>query len=504
MDSIAHKPGHLTVGFLSLAAALSALSLVAVSDRPADSGYALVCLVPLGVGVFSFLACTRPLVTLILALIFITSPIRLALSLAQSAMVCAFLLGACGVGFAARTGWRSLVRNSILRDRNLRDRNLRDPMIAPIGIFAAYGVAGAAYGLCLGNPLSYVMGDCFQALEFAAVYFLVAQLLASEADIRLLLQSLLVSMLVMVCVQLVLFVLGPTAGGLLPSWQGGFAAEELVRTIDIDATILFTVLINLYPLARSRRQRYWIRAALIPTVANIALSLSRGLWVCTLVAGIASLVLQGGKTRARLLRASAYVGICVVLLAAGWKIGSGGSESLMDVFQERIFHGVDQVEEGFAGTESMATRRFLEMAIVGPQVLDRPWFGHGLGASYIIAGFAVLDAGTTGLIDHHFMHNLYLATAFRMGLVGLALLLWLLARYFRHILKAYKKMPPDFRKAIVAGLLASIVGQLFLSITEPTLVDHPTCALIGAAMAVSFRLVRTPQPNPRMDLSHGV
>ena len=500
MEAVAHKPGHLTMGFLGLAAALSAVSLVAVNDRPADSGYALVCLVPLVVGVFSFLACTRPLVTLLLALIFITSPIRLALSLTQSATVSAFLLGACVVGFGARSGWRSLLRDSILRDPTLRD-----PMIAPIGIFAAYGIASAAYGLWLGNPLSYIMGDCFQALEFAAVYFLVAQLLASEADVRLLLRSLLISMLIMVGAQLALFVLGPAAGSLLPSWVGGSAAEELVRTIDIDATILFTVLINLYPLARSRRQRYWIWAALIPTVANIALSLSRGLWVCTLVAGIASLVLQGGKTRARLLRASAYVGICVVLLAAGWKIGSGGGDSLMDVFQERIFHGVDQIEEGFAGTESMATRRFLEMAIVEPQVLDRPWFGHGLGASYIIAGFAVLDAGTTGLIDHHFMHNLYLATAFRMGLVGLALLLWVLTRYFRQILKAYKKMPPDFRKAIVAGLLASIVGQLFLSITEPTLVDHPTCALIGAAMAVSFRLVRTPQPNnPRMDLSHGV
>jgi O-antigen ligase len=153
----------------------------------------------------------------------------------------------------------------------------------------------------------------------------------------------------------------------------------------------------------------------------------------------------------------------------------------------------------------MATRRFLEMAIVGPQVLDRPWFGHGLGATYIIAGFAVLDAGTSGLIDHHFIHNLYLGTAFRLGLVGLGLLLWVLARYFRHILKAYRKMPPDFSKAIVAGLLASIFGQLILSITEPTVVDHPTCVLIAAAMAVSFKLVpRTTPPNRPMDLSHGV
>ncbi len=489
MQAVAHKPGHLTVGVLGFAAALSALSLVAVSDRPTGNSYALMCLMPLLVGVFSWLVYTRPLVTLILSLIFVTSPIRLAVTQPQSAVVSAFLLGGCVAGFAVRTRWRALAR---------------DPMIVPVGIFAAYGVASAAYGLWLGNPVSYVMGDCFQAVEFAVVYFLVAQLLASEADLRLLLRSVLISMLVMICAQLALFVLGPMTGGLLPSWQSGSGAEELVRTIDIDATILFTVLINLYPMARSQRQRSLIWAALIPTAANIALSLSRGLWVCTLAAGIASLALQGGKTRARLLKASVYVGVCVVVLAAAWKIGSGGGDSLMDVFQERIFHGVDQVEEGFAGTESMATRRFLEMAIVGPQVLEQPWFGHGLGATYIIGGFAVLDAGTSGLIDHHFLHNLYLGTAFRMGLVGLGLLLWVLARYFRHILKAYKKMPPDFNKAMVAGLVASILGQLVLSITEPTIVDYPTCVLIATAMAVSFRLVRTPSPDPRINFSDGV
>ncbi len=91
-----------------------------------------------------------------------------------------------------------------------------------------------------------------------------------------------------------------------------------------------------------------------------------------------------------------------------------------------------------------------------------------------------------------------------MGLVGLGLLLWVLARYFRHILKAYKKMPPDFNKAMVAGLVASILGQLVLSITEPTIVDYPTCVLIATAMAVSFRLVRTPSPDPRINFSDGV
>jgi len=378
-------------------------------------------------------------------------------------------------------------------------------MSLPIGVFAGYGLVSAAYGMWVGNGVGYVLGDCFQVLEFALVYFLVSQLLTNRATVHVVLGFGLVSILITILVELALFALGPSASGLLPSWQGNSVSEELVRTIDINATILFAVLINLYPVARSPRQRFWIWAAIVPTVANIALSLSRGLWLCTLISVIVSLLLLGQNVRKPLFRAFALVSISVALLAATWQIGSDSGGSLLNVFGERIFHGVDQVEQGFAGTESMATRRFLEIAIVGPQVLASPWLGHGLGATYAIGGFAVLDAGTDALIDHHFIHNLYLATAFRMGFVGLGLLLWLLFRYFRRALKAYRNMPVSIDKALVVGFAASIVGQLFLSITEPTIVVHPTAVVVACAMGLSLRLAANPPDRNRwMDLQNGI
>jgi O-antigen ligase len=247
-------------------------------------------------------------------------------------------------------------------------------------------------------------------------------------------------------------------------------------------------LINLYPLARSPRQRYLIWAALIPTVADILLSLSRGLWICSLVAVVFSLALQDGRTRARLLKTSVGLGIFIVLLATVWRIAPRSDLSIMDIFEERIYHGVDQVEFGLEGVENMGTRRFLEMAIVGPQVLSRPLFGYGLGATYVIGGFAILDSDTKGVVDHHFIHNFYLVTAFRMGLVGLALLFWVFFRYFRRTISGYRTMSAGFEKALVAGLVAGVMGQLVLSITQPTIMDHPTCALIACAMAISLKL----------------
>jgi hypothetical protein len=464
-------------GALALVASAFAASIAAVSYRGlAVSGFALTGVGLLALIVLSVLVCTRPFVTLAIALIFMTSPLSLVLSLQWSALVSAFLLGGACLGFALRTPLRSI---------------LRDPMFLPVGTFTAYGLFSAGYGLFLGNELGYLLGDCFQLIEFAALYFLAVQLLSDTTKIHRFLRVLFVSMMITVLVELVLAVLGPAAGNLLPSWDGSYIAGSLSRTIDIDATILFAVLINLYPVA-SRRLRLWIGLALIPIIANIALSLSRGLWLCSLVAIVASVMLAVKKARKRLLVTFAFVAICLVMLAGMWKIGSGSQEdagiSLLNVLEERVTYGADQVAAGFAGAEGMATRRFLEMVIVGPQVLAKPWIGYGLGATYVIGGFAVLDSGTNGLIDHHFIHNLYLVTAFRMGAVGLVLFFWMLFRYFRQILRASRTLPLGLPRALIAGFAACLIGQLFLSMTQPTIIDHPTCALIACAMALSFKI----------------
>lgn len=486
MSAIAQQRSQLQTASLGLIAAVSAIAVtIVIHDGTAASGYALFWVALLALAAFSALVCTRPLVTFTVALIFMTSPFPLLLSLPQSALISGLLLGGATVGFVLRTPLRSMAP---------------DPLLFPMAIFATYGVLSAVYGLWLGNELGYVLGDCFQVIEFSVAYFLVSQLLNDRGKGHIVLRWLLISILITILLELSLFVLGSTAGDILPSWEGSSVSEVLVRTIDIDATILFAMLVNLYPAATSSQQRFWICVALIATVANIVLSLSRGIWLCTLIAASVSMALQARNMRKRLLAASVLAGICVVLFATAWKIGPESDGNLMSVIEERLFRGVDQVESGLAGRESMATRRFLEATIVWPQVLAKPWIGHGLGATYVIGGFGVLDSGTNAQIDHHFIHNLYLVTAFRMGFIGLGLLLWMLFRYFRTILRASAKMPVDVNRALVIGLIASIVGQLFLSFTQPTVIDHPTCALIACAMAFSCRLAKSPASSESMAL----
>lgn len=463
---------------LGLMAALFATSAVVVSYQGLTAPtYAIAAVGVMVVMLMSLLVSLQPIVPLVVVLIFVTSPVTLVLSPQWSAFISAALLGGAFLGFTVRTSWRTISS---------------DPLFLPVVVFALYGLVSATYGLLAGNQIGYVLGDSFQIIEFASVYFLVTQLINDSVKVNLVLKLLLGSMLFTVLAELTLFTLGPGAGDLLPSWDGSFISGSLVRTIDIDATILFAVLINLYPAAVSRRQRRWIGVALIPTIANIALSLSRGLWLCVLAAAIFSGVLLVRTGRRRFLASLAIASLCLVMLAAIWNISSGSRSdtgvSLLNVLEERVFYGADQVALGLAGNESMATRRFLEMAIVGPQVLAKPWIGHGLGATYVIGGFAVLDSGTNQLIDHHFIHNLYLVTAFRMGVVGLGLLLWVLGSYFRTALAAFRRMPAGTSKGLVAGFIAVIVGQLFLSLIQPTIIDHPTGALIACAMALTLKI----------------
>lgn len=483
MQAISRRHEHLQAGIVGGLAALSAASLILVGYQKGSApGSAILWVGVLGLALLAVLAYLRPLIPVCIALAFLTSPIQLVLTLQQSALISGFLLAAAAIGLLRTVHLKALVS---------------DPMILPIGIFAAYGLFSAAYGLSAGNEPAYVFGDCFQILEFGLVYLLISQLLTQPREIRLLLKILFVSILATILVELILFALGPGAANILPSWEGD--TDGILRTIDIDATFLFALLFNLDPLARHSGRRLWIWVALVPTVANIALSLSRGLWLCTLLVVIISVILQSQAKRKRLVKSFAFVAVCLVLLAAAWKTGSDTDGNLLNVLEGRILYGVDQVEQGLAGTESLATRRFLEMAIVGPQVAAQPWIGHGLGATYVIGGFAVLDQVTRAPIDHHFIHNLYLVTAFRMGGVGLALLLWIVVRYFRRTLGAYRGLP-DFNKALTVGFVASVGGQLVLSLTQPTLTDHPTCAVIACAMALSSRLAlnhnRAHQPQP--------
>jgi O-antigen ligase len=428
-----------------------------------------------GLGIFSLLAgATNPTIPLALALVFITSPIPQMVSLEWSVYVPGFLIAGCVLGILLQSSFRQAVQS--------------DALYGKMWVFLGYGLLSAVRGLTLHNSFSYVVGDFYQLAEFAVLYILIRVLLRDKTSLQPVLKWVFASLMVTVAFQLALVALGGDTSGWLPSWEASTGSDSLARTIDINAIFALAVLLNVYSRAETSTQRLTIWLLLALTVANILMSLSRGEWLGSLVAVSVSLLLPTNYRKKRLLGAFLSVLLFFMILGAAWKIGTSHEDSLLGVFEERVSWGVAQVESGLEGDTSLATRRFIEFALIAPQIPEAPILGKGLGATYEIGGFAVLNSVSDQVVDHHFIHNLFLQMTFRMGVLGLVLYCGILVRYFRKGIAEYKLLRNGQPKAIAGGLIAGMAGMLMISMTEPVLLRHPECGFAAFAMALTFRL----------------
>jgi O-antigen ligase len=427
-----------------------------------------------GIGCFAFLSgVVDPRIPLICTLIFVTSPLPEILNTDWSAYVSALFIGGSFVGGLFESSFRDAFRS--------------DPLYGKVWVFLAYGVLSVLRGLALHNPAGYVLGDFFQVAEFASVYILCRVLLKDREMLRRVLTVVFTSLVITVVFQLVLAALGGAASEWLPTWEGT-GSESLARTIDINAVLLLAVLVNLFACAGSFSMRVGIWLLLAVTTANVLLSLSRGEWLGSLVAVMVSILLPTSENKKRVLGAFASVLLIFMVLGTAWKIGNSSGDNFLGIFEERVSWGVSQVEQGFEGDASLATRRFIEFVLIVPQIPEAPVLGKGAGATYEIGGFAVLNAVSADLVDHHFIHSLFLQIAFRMGFLGLFLYIWILLRFFRKGVACYRRLVQGRTKAVVGGVIAGIAGLVVISMTEPVMLRHPECALVGFAMALTFRL----------------
>lgn len=125
---------------------------------------------------------------------------------------------------------------------------------------------------------------------------------------------------------------------------------------------------------------------LIVSLAFIVMTQSRGLWVALLCAQIGFTILRGGVF--------AWIASVILIVVAG--IGFWQFESLV------MQRGMSYRPEIFVESVRM--------------MLERPIGGLGLGGGY--------DVAISGLIIPH-SHNLFLHIALELGLVGLAIWLWI-------------------------------------------------------------------------------
>jgi O-antigen ligase len=412
-------------------------------------------------GSFAFLL--QPFVNLALTLFYLISPIAFILDPNYSAAIVSLLIANCFVGIVLVSGFKL----------SFQPGSLRLPLL--LGSVAAFG---AVYGIAQGNRASVVLGDLYQVVEFALLFFLTQVLVKTEQQFRTMANVVIGSIIATSVLQIADAVLGASY---LPRLSQ--ASVDVARTINLNAPIAFVVLLATLAFAKSKK---WVLAGIGILSVNLVWSFTRGLWLAAFSSVVFLLIIQGGKVRRTVLKfalVSCLIGI-PLLYASG--LGS--------MIVDRISFSVEQFDSASREEQALSGRRLLEYILILPHVAEHPILGKGLGATFEIAGDAVLEGPKGEQVDHHYIHNLYLLVAFRLGIPALLIFLVMLWKYFRRSLKNLRtlNLSPD-NSALIAGLIAAMFGEAVLSLTSPIFLNHPTAGLTGCIMAMTITALRPNQ-----------
>ncbi len=438
----------------------------------------------IAIGLLALLALTlvRPAAPLFLLLVFLCSPFQFMVDPVTSAVITSTLL-TCGllgvVVFLAR-----------------RKRIESNPLLLAMLLFGAYAVVSAVLGFRAGNELKYILGDLFQVVEFVLVFVLVSVLTQDSRTSHQLIKLSSLSILVTIVWEFYLFMRGQAADEAYWYYGGtGGLGEGLPRTINFASLVLLPPLLCLATYFKSGRQRLIYLFLFILVALNLILSFTRGLWLASLVSILVVVWLAGAGERKRVAGLLLTLGIAGTLAVASLNIVSGGQKwSFADLLVQRYKYTFVEFEDWQSG-RGYEVRRLGEFVGVSGEIRRAPFLGNGLGATYVVSEVSLL--GTPVITREHFIHNFYLGTMLRMGAVGLLSFLVILFVYFREGRRIANSLTPGRAKALVVGFIGSIAGMALVSMTSPTLINHPTAVFSACAMALTFQLPRSASPQPQ-------
>lgn len=446
--------------FCSLAVlVIIALALLIQLNAPGESE-TIYYVVSGAIVLTSFAFLLRPMVCLSLVLAYLVSPAPFFFDVNYSAAITSVLIVNCFASIVLASGFRTAFDRKSLRI---------------FFLLCAIAAAGTVYGIARGNRASTTLGDFYQIIEFALLLFLAQTLIKTERQFRLIANFLIAATIVTSVLQMADALMGARY---LPHLNQ--RGVDVARTINLNAPIALVALMATLATVRSKK---WVIAGIAILAVNLIWSFTRGLWVAALAAVVFLVIVQGGLVRRMVLQFTFFT--CLIAVPVAYLSGLG------TVIADRISYSVLQVESASPEEQVLSGRRLLEYFLILPSVAEHPIAGKGLGATFEIAGEAVLEGPKGEQVDHHYIHNLYLLVAFRLGVPVLLLFLAALWKYFRKAIKNSKTLELSLHsRALLAGLIAAMFGEVVLSLTSPTFLNHPTAGVLGCIMAITTNALR--------------
>ena len=273
------------------------------------------------------------------------------------------------------------------------------------------------------------------------------------------------------------------AGSISSAYGGAVVENRLQGTFaqpnELGAFAMLVVLVGIGVVlgARSRRERTLAWCALLPALAALALSLSRGAWIGTTLGGVALLVMLPSARRMLL-----TVGVPVVLCAAA--LGAFAPESpQVQVVGDRVATLRDPGGNPYDDRPRIWAEGRRE-------VRDDPLTGQGPGAFPLVSTRSVSGAQT---VQAEHSHSLLLTVAAETGLPGAALVVALAIALAFHVRDALRVLDAA-DAAVLAGAFGAVVavaGQGLIDFTQRNAVllmsDWALVGVVAAGAAAARR-----------------
>jgi O-antigen ligase len=295
------------------------------------------------------------------------------------------------------------------------------------------------------------------------------------------------------------------AGGVTDTVSSQSSGFGLLRIVPPAAQLMFLIMILafIWALAPGLRPAARIMCAAQCAFLNLGLLLTytRAQWIATVISVMIIAALVPHALRVRL--GHGLVGVLGItalvfgLFQAGVELPAGAAQPAVEAMLGRATSILSP--DATLNSASLQWRVF-ENEEAFNSIVQSPQ-GVGLGNTYrAITTYAGEAAGYQGSPLNGFMHNSYLYIAVKMGLQGLIAFLWFCVAVLVHGWRLFRKMPSGPDKWLVLAVLASFVGIMQWSITEPNFMQTGATITVGlmVGLLASLTTDAAPQGNPSL------
>lgn len=229
----------------------------------------------------------------------------------------------------------------------------------------------------------------------------------------------------------------------------------------------------------------WVRPALLATALATTIATywadNRVVWIALAVMTITAVALSARDAGPAARRRAIVVAIVTTALSAALF-------GLAHQQRNEILHS-----RGGKGAALVTDPRLAIWPFAFERIAEKPMVGHGYGRGILRDTMRTAGAAADNPLHWH-AHNLFLNVTLQVGLVGLALFLWMWGAMARELVGRLREAPPARRLAILGFSL--LAGYTVKNLTDDFHVRH--IALLAWSLAGALiALARTPRSTGR-------